>query len=89
MILSRVGIFRIAINNLHRRNYHVLTQFYSTHRLAKPRDTEQQVETPMFNKEFKGMKAEFPCVAKLAVLYVKTIVSLILTDYNNKVMTEC
>ena len=40
----------------------------ATHsRLTRSRETEQQVKSPNFNKEFKGMKAKFPCLERLFV----------------------
>ena len=67
MINFRVRTLRpIFAQRIPWRNHDALIvrKFYSTHRLA-----EQHVKTPNFTKEFKGMKAEFPCLARLYVKF--------------------
>lgn len=62
-----VKIVRIAIKNILRRNNDglVVRKFYSTPYNYQLQETKEQVRTPNFIKEFKGMKAEFPCVTRL------------------------
>ena len=70
MVGFRVRTLRFAIQSIPRHDALLMVrkcQFYSTHRLAQSLETEQQVKTPNFNKEFKGMKSEFPCLARLYV----------------------
>ena len=60
---------RILLKNVPKRNYSVtVRKVYSTSHLpqsrAQSREMEKEVKAPNFNKEFKGMKAEFPCVTK-------------------------
>ena len=75
MVVFTVKLWRIAIRNVARRNHGasqgalIVRKLYSTRHLPQSREMEQQVKTPNFN-EFKGMKAEFPCITRLTILYV-------------------
>ena len=66
--VSVMAVFRLRIL-LKRRNYSVtIRKLYSTHCLpqsqARSQEMAKEVKAPNFNKEFKGMKAEFPCVTR-------------------------
>ena len=75
MVVFGVRIIRLAIQSVPKRNQDEFMRkcykYYSTHHLAQSLEPGRRVKTPNFNKEFKGMKAEFPCLARLLVNFKK------------------
>ena len=68
MIMLGVKMLRVTMRNTPRRYHEMKFSAEATHsRLTRSRETEQQVKSPNFNKEFKGMKAKFPCLERLFV----------------------
>ena len=70
MAVFRVKVLKIPLMIVPRRNYDFVTmtvrKLYSTQPQSQEMENEAKApqKAPGFNKEFKGMKAEFPCVTR-------------------------